>query len=68
MNFHPTPSTNDSHAAVQECVEAQADSQTNNPKSFTAIQDLVECGNAKDIKHSQHTCHLGLKEILGRSK
>ena len=23
MNYHPTPTTNDNHAAVQECVEAQ---------------------------------------------
>ena len=40
----------------KQTVEAQADSQTNNPKSITAIQDLVECGNAKDNKHSQHSC------------
>ena len=64
MNYTPS---NDNQTAMQECVESQADSQTN-PKSITAIQDLVECENAKDTKHSQLGCHLGLKQVTSRSK
>ena len=61
MNYHPTY---DNQAAVQECVEIQADSQT---KSSTS-QHAVEFEKAKDIKHSQHNCHISLEYLTGRSK
>ena len=66
MNYHPTYDnpTYDNQAAVQECVEIQTDGQT---KSSTS-QNAVEYGKAKDIKHSQHNCHISLEYVTGRSK